>query len=689
MSTMTIEEFHHDLIQDIRAAASANENFHEAEFTQSIANDLADAGVTEGFELCHYRAPAGGIRVDGYSFGETSLDLFITDFENRETLESLTQTEIASILKRVENFFVQSASKNLAASLEETSPAWDLASEIAARKDEISRINCFLLSERRLSDRVKVLEDKRIDGRVFSYSVWDISRLHRMHTATGAREELVIDFTEINGRGLPCLPAHIETAPYKSYLVVMPASVLADLYEKYGARLLEQNVRSFLQIRTGVNKGIRATIIQNPEMFFAYNNGITATAKDVQVANHSNAAVITRLTDLQIVNGGQTTASLYNARRNDRAKLDGIFVQMKLSVIDDGQSEEVVPKISEYANTQNKVSAADFFSNHPFHIRMQDASRRIWAPAQQGMQRETKWFYERARGQYLDEQSKRTAGEKKRFLAEYPKTQMFNKTDLAKFENVWGSEPHVVHMGAQKNFAFYAQRIGQEWEKREQEFNDLYFRRAVARGILFRHTEKLVSAQPWYNGGYRANVVAYTLSVLAEICRRQRRFLDTKKIWDAQSISPTLTETVRIIAKYVHDSITNPTGKISNITEWCKREACWNQLKSGIGALEQQLPAKFFDTLMDREASEDQQRAAAKTRKIQNGVEAQKMVFSVPAATWANILAEGKKLDLFSLKEIEILQLAARIPEKIPTEKQCAVLLNILDTAREEAIYAD
>jgi hypothetical protein len=163
----------------------------------------------------------------------------------------------------------------------------------------------------------------------------------------------------------------------------MPAPILAALYDRYSARLLEQNVRTFLQARAQVNKGIRATIMNEPQMFFAYNNGITATAQEVETRMTESGLQIVRMTDLQIVNGGQTTASLFHTQRRDKADLSGIFVQMKLSVIDSEQSEMVVPRISEYANTQNRVNAADFFSNHPFHVRMAEFSRRIWAPAQQ------------------------------------------------------------------------------------------------------------------------------------------------------------------------------------------------------------------------------------------------------------------------------------------------------------------
>jgi hypothetical protein len=343
-------------------------------------------------------------------------------------------------------------------------------------------VNFFLLSERVLSERLKALDDKEYRSWTFSYNIWDLSRLHRLRTSRGAREELGINFAEMIGDGLPCLPAHLTSATYKSYLVVMPATVLAELYGKYGSRLLEQNVRSFLQVRGNVNKGIRATIMNDPEMFFAYNNGITATAREVETTETANGVVIVSLKDLQIVNGGQTTASLFHTNRKDKASLENIFVQMKLSVIDEEKSEEVVPLISEYANTQNKVNAADFFSNHPFHVRMEGFSRRLWAPAQQGAQRETKWFYERARGQYADAQSKLTPGDQKRFQAEYPKLQMFTKTDLAKFENVWDGYVVSVNYGAQKNFANYAERIGKLWERNPDQFNEFYFRRADCTG---------------------------------------------------------------------------------------------------------------------------------------------------------------------------------------------------------------
>lgn len=245
---------------------------------------------------------------------------------------------------------------------------------------------------------MQAIEDKLHQGWTFTYNIWDISRLHRIKTSRGAKGEVVVDFESMFGQGIPCLPAHIKSADYESYLMVMPATILGDLYGKYDDRLLEQNVRCFLQARGKVNKGMRSTILTDPEMFFAYNNGITATAREVITEPKADGIYIREIKDLQIVNGGQTTASLFHTSRKDKASLEKIFVQMKLSVVDSEKGEEVIPRISEYANTQNKVNAADFFSNHLFHIRMEEFSRRLWAPPQQGALRESKWFYERARG---------------------------------------------------------------------------------------------------------------------------------------------------------------------------------------------------------------------------------------------------------------------------------------------------
>lgn len=679
-------EFFHDFRQETLAGAEASSSFQLAAFMEAVATELVETGFVEGFEFCHYRA-LRGMRVDGYWFNdEGALDLFVADFECRSELATLTRTDVDAAFKRLASFFEASAAKGLSKDLEVTSPEYGLSRQIADRKDGIRQLNLILVSERAISDRIQSLPDSEIQGIPTRYHIWDISRLHRQRSSRSHKEPLDLDFTEMFGTGIPCLPAHLGSGTYQSYLMVMPAEVISGLYAKFGARLLEQNVRTFLQARGKVNKGIRTTILTEPGMFFAYNNGITATAQSVEVADTGSGLEITRILDLQIVNGGQTTASLFHTRRKDKADLANIFVQMKLSVIDSDESESIVPRISEYANTQNRVNAADFFSNHPFHVRMEDFSRRLWAPAQQGAQRETKWFYERARGQYADAQSKLTAGEQKRFKAENPKPQMFTKTDLAKFENTWDEHPRWVNLGAQKNFAKYAHRIGKEWDKSPETFNEFYFRRAVARGIIFRAVEKLVSSQPWYNGGYRANIVAYTIAVLSEITKRHKQSLDFQRIWNDQGICQTLEQVLSIIAKAVNDDITKPAQGISNISEWCKKDACWTRIQAQIDRIEPELPDEFWDELVSADEAATEAKSAKKTQKIDNGIDAQRRVLAIPASHWVSIQHALLAKRLLSPKEVGILKIAAQMPSKIPTEKQCAVLLETIEKARGEGI---
>lgn len=687
---MKPDEFFHDFRQELLAGAEANGHFQLDEFMEIVAAELIETGFIEGFELCHYRPPQGRMRVDGFWFDdEGGLDLFIADFEFRDELKSLTTTEANAAFRRLISFFEASAKKNLADELEVTSPAYGLSRQIHDRFNAIQKLNLTLVSERVLSERLKEIPDTEIGNIPVTHQIWDISRLERQRSARNHKEPLDLDLESMFGKGIACLPAHLSTNSYQSYLLVMPAEILAKLYEKFGARLLEQNVRTFLQARGSVNKGIRATILNEPGMFFAYNNGITATAQNIETEKTDDGLALTRIIDLQIVNGGQTTASLFHARRRDKADLSNIFVQMKLSVIDSEQSEVVVPRISEYANTQNRVNAADFFSNHPFHVRMEGFSRRLWAPAQRGAQRETRWFYERARGQYADALAPLTPAEQRKFKAEHPKQQMFTKTDLAKFENVWDDHPRWVNLGSQKNFARYASRIGGEWEKASEGFNELYFKQAIARAIIFRTTERLVSSQSWYNGGYRANIVAYTLALLGEIAKRQKKSIDFIKIWSLQKVDAVVENAIAVTAAEVHEAIMAPAGGISNISEWCKREGCWTQILTRIDRLNKLLPTEFFDALVSSDERNDSEKTAKQIQKVDNGIEAQTKVLSITPTQWANLHQRLDAAGSITPKESGVLRIAMQIPSKIPTEKQCLVLLDVLEKGRLEGIIAE
>jgi len=685
----SLEEFFDEFRQSYLAGAEANANFQLAEFMETVTYEIRENGDLDGYEFCHFDT-GRGMRVDGYWFDdEGGLSLFVADFDARDSVESLTQTEVASAFKRVANFFQASAEKSLYRDLEMTAPEYGLARQIVDRDEAVKKVNLFLVSERRLSDRVRTVELNELSGRQVTHHVWDIYRLYRQRISKGQREPLEIDFKEMFGKGVPCLKANLGPDTLRTFMVVMPGRFLADLYERYGARLLEQNVRSFLQNRGSVNKGIRTTILKEPSMFFAYNNGVTATAADITTEETPQGSRIVKLLDLQIVNGGQTTASLFHTRRNDKVSLSEVFVQMKLSIVSPDEGERIVPRIAEYANTQNKVNAADLFSNSPFHIRMEEISRRLYSPAVGTAIRGTKWFYERTRGQFRDELSKRTAAEQRKFLAEYPKEQVFTKTDLAKYENVWEDHPRFVNLGAQKNFARFAERIAKEWEESDTNFNEFYFRRAVARALIFRATEKLVSRQDWYDGGYRANIVAYGIALVAEMARRAGCVLDTRLIWADQVVGGVLLDTLKITTRFANDEIRSPAQGISNVTEWCKRPACWQRMVEKFNLVAGQLPTDFTSFLIPSSDERLDKRAAKGEQVILDGVAAISRAMQVSSRTWCQIRDRLQGQRVLTEKEIGILSYMTREPKRMPSDKQAAILMQILTKGENEGIKVE
>ena len=680
--TIDIAEYHEELFQEIHGLADAEGRFVEDAFFDVLTASLIDAGEIETADRVHHVSPRG-IRVDGYGGdpvnSDAVLSLIITDFNQSQDVATLTATNMNATFKRLSNFLDRSLDEAFRNSLEESSPAFGLADLIAARWPSISRVRLFLVTNRILSSRVDGREAGEFRGIPMTYSVWDLGRLHRFVTSGHEREDYMVNLDEFGGP-LLVLPAHLQQADYESYLAVVPGRQLARIYDRGGARLLEQNVRVFLQARGKVNRGMRNTIANNPEMFFAYNNGITATAESIETVASPNGLLLTGMRNFQIVNGGQTTASIYAALRNKEVDLDRVFVQMKLSIVKSDKALEIVPKISEYANTQNRVSAADFFSNHPFHIRMEAFSRRLYAPSKDGTFRQSKWFYERARGQYQDARGHLTPAERRRVDLEYPKPQMFTKTDLAKFLNVWRDKPDIVSRGAQKNFADFASFVGGAWNKHPNDFNEIYYREAIAKAIVFRSVERLVTAQPWYQGGYRANVVAYAISKLAHDVAQWGESINFEKIWKAQGISPGLRDALVVSAEAVHDVIVDPPDGMRNVTEWAKQQACWSRVMR----LDVAWPYALETELVNSVERDEVKRTAVKDQQMLNGIEAQTVVFQAGSALWSDVKAWGVSKGLLSPDDQGILDVAISIPAKVPSEKQSLRTIAILRRLQEE-----
>lgn len=683
---ISLDEFAKDFFQEIISEADAAGQFVETVFFEKFCANLTEAGELDTADRADYRGPPNsGIRVDGYGGDpintDGNLSLIIADFNQSSETGRLTQTEMNQIFSRLERFLHRALDPKWRNSLEESIPAFGLADMISSRWGKTNRVRMFLISNRELSDRVDGREADEIDGRTVTYSVWDIKRLHRFATVGHGREDIEIDLENDFGGILPLLPAHLTADEYEAYLSVVPGKMLASIYDRWGARLLEQNVRVFLQARGNVNKGIKKTLETNPSMFFAYNNGITATAEAVKTEVRDGQLALTCVRNFQIVNGGQTTASIHMAMRN-KIDLSKVFVQMKLSIVEPERTEEVVPKISEYANSQNRVNAADFFANHPFHVRLEDFSRRIYAPSPDGTFRQTKWFYERARGQFNDARSRLTPSQRRKFDLEIPRSQLFSKTDLAKYLNVWDGKPDKVSLGAQKNFADFANTIGEAWKKSENSFNETFFRESVAKAIIFKRTEKLVSEQPWYEGGYRANIVAYAIAKLAYDVAGMKRAVDFQAIWNTQSISKNMEKALTYASKAVHDVLIDPPSGIRNVTEWAKKQACWDRVKN----MDISWPEGFLDELISLGEQNDLKREGRKDQKILNGIEAQTAVVNAGGKFWREVQEWGGQRMLLSERDTGVLTTASLIPQKIPSEKQAILVVEILVRLQSEGL---
>jgi len=441
------------------------------------------------------------------------------------------------------------------------------------------------------------------------------------------------------------------TTEYSAYLAIMPATALAALYGRYGARLLERNVRSYLQARGKINAGIRKTILREPQMFLAFNNGLSATAEAIEIIDLPGGGKgIASARDLQIVNGGQTTASIFQASKKDKADLSQIFVQMKLTVLSDAeQMDSVVPRISEYANSQNKIQTADFAANDVYHRRMEELSRTIWAKAKSGSLRQTHWYYERARGQYQDALAReQTTGQKKEFQITNPPTQLFTKTDLAKFIGTWSQRPHIVSRGAQSCFNDFTVNL-EAHVTQERSIDQDYYCRIIAQAILFRTAERIMKDCGY--AGYRANLVTYTLARLSHDTKGK---IDIMRIWRDQEIGMILEEAIRTISRHVWNYITTaPNG--GNVTQYCKREDCW------LGLLNVEIP---FPSALRSELGV----ASTKSRNsdrisegdaIYQGNPNNEKDQSVPAETWLKLADWAiKKHQLSALQRKIIVDLA-------------------------------
>lgn len=561
----TLAEFYSNFREEVLCASDMETSGWTTEdfLTNVMLEYLEEAGEVESPIICPFRGY--GLQMNAYAFSEDfkSIDIFVSIYSDAEEPRSVSQTDIDAAIKRAIQLY-HKAINDLYTSFQKDNDTYEFSVTIHKNREAIQNVRICALT----NGLVKPLALKNIEigGAEISFSLWDIDRLYRCVTSGKMRETIEIDFEKRFHVTIPCIE-NSASDKYSVYIAIINGKLLAALYSEFRDRLLEKNVRSFLQVKGGVNKGIRDTLRNEPDMFLAYNNGISITAESVEIVRDDNGRPsIKCIRDMQIVNGGQTTASIFNAQNDKKiaADLSQVYVQMKISVIHSAEEmDEIVPRISTFANTQNKIQIADFSANDPFHRRLEELSRTIWAPAQGGTKPQN-WFYERARGQYADMLTRESTPKRKR---EYKETHpVFTKTDLAKYENTWDQLPWQVSEGAQKNFRKFMLRLQ---ERKGFSPDESYYQALIAKAIIFRQAEKLIQKQQY--GGYRANIVTYTL---AFISHKTAQRIDLGRVWKEQALTPALENEIIEVSKFVQRIIVNPPGG-ANVSEWCKKEKCW------------------------------------------------------------------------------------------------------------------
>lgn len=692
------EAFFEELENAVTLRAHGSETYTLVAFVEEAVERLEAAEVVFDPTVIALQClgpHAKGLRIVGYAedAADSSLVVFCASHHAQQGA-TLGKPDAEAVFSAAKGFIEHSASGYLSRTLEVSSDEAQyaryfqdlLSREFRSSLATVERLKFILLTNATMSSRIRSIDSDVVAGRPASYAIWDLKRFEDLALSASGQDEFSVDLTEWVPGGLPCLVGAATSDLATSYLAVIPGRVLSDVYAKHGSQLLESNVRTFLSARGKVNKGIQRTLADQPEMFLAYNNGLTTTATGVEITRGADGPRLMRLHNWQIVNGGQTTASLAHFMRgaSDRS-IDSVHVAMKLVLVAPDSASETVSSISRFANSQNAVSEADLFSNSEFHIRLEQISRRLMAPALEGQQYQTKWFYERARGQWDNQRASGTASEAKRFEMEYPKRQRITKTDWAKYAFCWSQRPHEVSRGAQTNFMAYAKAASEKWASSPDEFGDDYFRNGVAKAIMYNELREAVMRSEWYSSGYLANIVAYAMSRFAyEVqVRYPGRKFDFAQVWRRQALSVATRTSLVDIARLMRGVLTADDRPQLNVTQWAKQEEAWKRAKQVSVVLDEGVA----EDLMPLSEARSRAVEARRERSIDTSLEAQTYVLSRSQATWQVLLQEGPGAGVLSPTDIGLVELMAR-GSSVPTDRQASRLVRILERSIDAGVIS-
>ncbi|SOD42700.1 AIPR family protein [Nitrosovibrio sp. Nv4] len=569
---MDLPEFLRETQTAVRSQMREGALYEELVFAGIVMEHMSEIGMTFEPVECHFEGKVGNanLRLSGYSVSDESdqLDLFVSLYEGVNVPTPVPDSETKTAVEQCLRFLTLCAEGKMAPKLDPSSDVRSLAETLQGIYNDLEQIRVYVITDK--VAKSKSFKTRDIGGKAVRLEVMDIERLHRHWSEGKPRDEVVVDFNEVSGGPLPCVFVPGESDDYDYALTAIPGEALRLLYEKFGARLLEANVRSFLSVKgKGINAGIQTTLRSAPERFMAYNNGIVIVADEMRLGKPGDGSVgIAWLKGLQIVNGGQTTASMYFTKKKfPEVDLGPVRVPAKIIVMrvqDSAKEEALVSDISRFANTQNAIKQSDLSANKPFHVDVEKLSLTVYCP--DGV---SGWFYERASGSYSTMLAREgtTPAKLRKLKDAMPPARKITKTDLAKYINAWDRRPDLVSLGSQKNFERFMAMLSTPDGETAMLPDVTWYKAMIAKAIIFKGAQKIV--RPMFQA-FQANIAAYVVAVLAD---RLGERIEFDRIWSRQALSPEFCAQIARWAKEV-SNVLHQTAGGRMVSEWAKKPEC-------------------------------------------------------------------------------------------------------------------
>jgi hypothetical protein len=695
-------DFKKELHQDIALDAAIAELYPDESFFDLVSSILGDAGIVDGMEYAPYRDSTRKIKIDGFSWNELEKvfsGVIIHLGDEPLNVETISRKEIEGFGKRVFKYLSEATSRQFRDSLDVSSVGKNTADFLSSIQSEVLKYRVILITDSVVSDRVKNIQIEAVNEMPTSIEVWDLERLMKLVQSAHETEEFTVDFST-SAQNVQVIEASRLPNGSVTYMGIMPATVLAKIYGDYGQRLLESNVRTFLDFRAGPNKAMKQGLVLEPEKFFSYNNGLTITASSASIENINGVSVIRDLDNMQIVNGGQTTATIYftpnelGGLDTEQGKLlyrdvdlSKVSVQMKLTVmnVDDFEfANNYKADISRFANFQTAVNAGDLSSNSPFHKDIERLSRRTSMPIGE-LGFPTKWFYERARGQYSTKKRGLSAVGLKKFTQEFPKAQVFTKDMLNKYEVTWQMQPHIVKKGTTPARNFLMSQVKASYSKDPSyRVETDYFQDLISKMILFKEVDKAVLKSDWYKAesGLKAEAVTYSIALVRKTLIAKGLDINLAYIYQNQTTSDQLKNTIVEVAGVIRRNIMNSQFRAGsgNVSEFCRNENGWKRI---------QMIDIDIDSLMypDVVNSDEQKEIEAEMEQVGEAsahMSDYEKVMAVPADEWQKLASHNLRSYRLESPQVNLPSKCAQMHRggRALTEKQLGFVLKIYDEAK-------